>query len=192
MYTSEPSTGTLWTHHSKPHLRDFEALCTGLGICSFAYLLIPPLLFCSKSIILKCDSKQLVHITLYYCKEQRWSICSCRFLQKRDLSKWLSSNCSHHCSLIRSFLKSNLSDSLPSLFTKERPWGSRSSCLRQKSDVAICSFSRAKCSFSLSLTKHKQIARKTDEWISNLAYLCTKLLSRHLNSLRKLCYLFFH
>ena len=165
MYTSEPSTGTLCTHHSKPHLRDFEALCTGLGICSFAYLLIPPLLFCSKSIILKCDSKQLVHIPLYYCKEQRWSICSCRFLQKRDLSKWLSSNCSHHCSIIRSFLKVNLSDSLPSLFTKERPWGSRSSCSRQKSGGSDLLFFTREMLF-LSFAHKTQANRSKNRWVN--------------------------
>lgn len=76
---------------------------------------------------------------------------------------------------------SDLSDSLPSLFTNKLQRAIRSGRLWQKSNHeqfaqvaldkratgAICSVSWAYCSFALSLTKNEQIAQKTAERIPN-------------------------
>ena len=89
-------------------------------------------------------------------------------------------NRSRRCWLICSFLKSDLSDWLPSLFTKEQKWAIRSGRSWQISDrepyaqVAhdkrgkgtMRSFSRANCSFS---HKNEWIALKTDERVHNPA-----------------------
>ena len=90
-------------------------------------------------------------------------------------------NHSRRSSLICSFLKSDLSDSLPPLFTKEWPWAIRSGRSWQKSDGNDSLISLANRSFALSLTKNERIARKTGKWIPNpglspLASVITKIL----------------
>ena len=94
-------------------------------------------------------------------------------------------NHSRRSSLICSFLKSDLSDSLPPLFTKELPWAICSGRSWQKSDRekftqvahdkratgAISSFQQANRSFVLLLTKNERIAQKPDERIHNPAIL---------------------
>ena len=115
-----------------------------------------------------------------FTKEQPWVNRARRLLKKRDLSDSRESfskesdslvkifvsfsllfpflcpraNRSSSSSLSHSFLKSNGNDSLPSLFTKERPW-------------AIRSFSWANRSFA---HKNEQIARKTEERNPNPAF----------------------
>ena len=71
-------------------------------------------------------------------------------------------NRSRRSSLIRNLLKSDLSYSLPLLFTKELLWVILSG--HSWATGAICSFHER---IALSLIKNKQIARKTDEWIPN-------------------------
>ena len=88
--------------------------------------------------------------------------------------------------LSRSFLKSDWSDSLPSLFTKERPWANRSRCSLQKSDHeqfgqvahdkramgATGSFSWANRPFA---HKNERFAQKTDERIPYPGFYCNMI-----------------
>ena len=63
--------------------------------------------------------------------------------------------------LPRSLLKSNWSDFLLSLFTKERSWANRSRCSLQKSDCEQFA------PVALLLTKNERFTRKTKEQILN-------------------------
>ena len=87
-------------------------------------------------------------------------------------------NRSRRSLLICSFLKSDLSNFLPSLFTKEPPWAICSGRSWKKSNVTDLlrllmikeqqeRFALFHEQIALTLTKNKRIARKTDERIPN-------------------------
>ena len=72
-------------------------------------------------------------------------------------------NSSRRNLLSSSFLKSNMSDSIRSLFTKERPWANCSGCSLQKRDIEQFP-EKVNCTFA---QKNEQFARKTDDLIPN-------------------------
>ena len=95
-------------------------------------------LFCSKSLILKCDVRksQCEWFERIACKNERFTkkivvfVCSFQFFP----FLWPRANRSCRSSLIRFFLKSDLSDSRSSLFTKERPEGFAQVAHNKKND----------------------------------------------------------
>ena len=84
----------------------------------------------------------------------------------QNCSRGPRANCSCRSSLICSFLKSGLSDSLPSLFTKERPWAICSGCLWQKSDVSDSLFFTSELLFC-SFTHKKQANCSKRRWANS-------------------------
>ena len=124
----------------------------------------------------KSNREGSTYVVLY--KRAMWANCSCHSLKKSDVSDLLliwaknesfaqkngyfsyvleifppflcpRATCSPCSSLICSFLKSDLSDLLPSLLTKEKPWVICSGCSWQKSNRSdSLSFSWANRSFA--------------------------------------------
>ena len=82
------------------------------------------------------------------------------FLLYYAKSKLLTSLFSHLL-----FLKSDLSELLLSLITKERPWSMHSRCSLKKSKSGICSKKRVNHTFALSLKKKRAICSKN--WWAN-------------------------
>ena len=114
----------------------------------FFLLLLRSSLFCSKLTrrsLQNSESLKKIHIFHIF-----WSV-SPLFMP--------TAKCSHHSLLICSFLKSHLSDSLPSLFTKERPWAICSGCPWQKSNGSDSLFFTSKSLFcSQKTSKFAQVA----------------------------------
>ena len=75
-------------------------------------------------------------------------------------------NCSHRSLLIRSFLKSDLSNSLPSLFTKEQPWAICSGRSWQKSNRSNLLFFTSESLFCSFAHKKRAICSKT-RWMKS-------------------------